>query len=75
MLFEVWAEMTRPALELLAPRLRQGAVICADNTTQARDGYRRFFEYIADPANGLRTMTLPFDGGFEMTVKLAPAGS
>jgi len=70
-LFDIWTEMARPALELIAPRLRVGAVLCADNTAQprAREGYRDYFDFIADPANGLRTMTLPFDGGFEMTVK------
>ena len=49
-----------------------GAVICADNTAGARgrQGYAPFFEAIDDPAFGLRTMTLPFEGGFEMTVKI-----
>ena len=70
-LFDIWTEMARPALELIAPHLRVGAVLCADNTAQprAREGYRDYFAFIANPANGLRTMTLPFDGGFEMTVK------
>jgi hypothetical protein len=47
-------------------------VICADNTAGARgrQGYAPFFEAIDDPAYGLRTMTLPFEGGFEMTVKI-----
>jgi predicted O-methyltransferase YrrM len=72
-LFDIWTPMVRPALELIAPRLRPGAVICADNTgsPRARDGYRDYFAFIADPANGLRTMTLPFDGGFEFTVKVS----
>ena len=71
-LFDIWTEMALPALRLIAPQLRPGAVICADNTAapRARAGYAAFFAYIQDPANGLRTMTLPFEGGFEMTVKL-----
>ena len=71
-LFDIWTEMALPALRLIAPHLRPGAVICADNTAapRARAGYAAFFAYIEDPANGLRTMTLPFDGGFEMTVKV-----
>ena len=28
------------------------------------------FELVDNPANGLRTMTLPFQGGFELTIKL-----
>jgi len=69
-LFDIWTEMARPALELIAPALRPGAVVCADNTARARDGYRAWFEFVDDPANGFRTITLPFEGGFEMTVKL-----
>jgi predicted O-methyltransferase YrrM len=72
-LFDIWTPMARPALELIAPHLRIGSVLCADNTAQprAREGYGDYFAFIAEPANGLRTMTLPFDGGLEMTVKVA----
>ena len=70
-LFDIWTEMARPGLELIAPHLRTGAVICADNTAspRARAGYADYFAFINDPANGFRTMTLPFDGGLEFTVK------
>jgi predicted O-methyltransferase YrrM len=72
-LFDVWGDVVRPALDLLSPHLRLGAVICADNTAgeRGRKGYAPFFEAVADPAYGLRTMTLPFEGGFEMTVKVS----
>lgn len=69
-LIDIWVEMARPALELIAPHLRLGAVVCADNTTQAAWAYPAYFEFVNDPANGLRTMTLPFGGGFELTVKV-----
>lgn len=69
-LMDIWTEMARPALELIAPYLRPGAVIVADNTTQFREAYRHFFEFVADPKNGLRTLTLPFDNGLEMVVKV-----
>lgn len=70
-LFDIWTNMVRPVLDVLLPRLRPGAVICADNTAgeRARQNYAEFFEAVNDPANGLRTMTLPFQGGFELTVK------
>ncbi|HEY2708751.1 MAG TPA: class I SAM-dependent methyltransferase [Caulobacteraceae bacterium] len=70
MLVDIWTEMARPAIELIAPHLRPGAVVCADNTGGFRHPYRHYFEFVNDPANGLRTMTLPFDGGFEMTVRV-----
>ena len=69
-LMDIWTEMARPAMELLAPHLRPGAMILADNTIQARPGYRRFFEFVEDPANGLKTLTLPYEGGLELVVKV-----
>jgi len=69
-LMDIWTEMARPALELVAPHLRPGAVLVADNTAQFRQAYRHFFEFVNDPKNGLRTMTLPFEGGLELVVKV-----
>jgi predicted O-methyltransferase YrrM len=68
-LIDIWTPMARPALELIAPQLREGAVVISDNTQQFREGYREYFEFIRDPPNGLRTMTLPFEGGLEFTVR------
>lgn len=69
MLIDIWTPMARPALELVAPRLRGGAVVICDNTAQFRDAYRDYLAFINDAANGLRTMTLPFEGGLEFTVR------
>jgi len=69
MLVDIWTPMARPALELVAPRLREGAVVICDNTTQFPEAYRDYFDFVNNPANGLRTMTLPFEGGLEFTVR------
>jgi predicted O-methyltransferase YrrM len=69
MLIDIWTPMARPALELVAPALRPGAIVVCDNTTQFRDAYHDYFEFVNDPKNDLRTMTLPFAGGFELTVR------
>jgi predicted O-methyltransferase YrrM len=69
MLIDIWTPMARPALELIAPRLREGAVVICDNTQQFRDAYGEYFEFVNDARNGLRTMTLPFEGGLEFTVR------
>ena len=71
MLIDIWTPMARPALELVAPSLRLGAVIVCDNTAQFPDAYRDYFEFINDPANRFRTMTLPFEGGLEFSVRCA----
>jgi predicted O-methyltransferase YrrM len=69
-LFDIWGEVVEPLLSILLPRLRPGGVVCTDNT--ASENYRKgaMFELVGTPANGFRTMTLPFDGGFELTIKL-----
>jgi predicted O-methyltransferase YrrM len=68
-LIDIWTPMARPALERIAPRLRLGAIVIADNTIQFREAYRDYFAFVNDPGSGLRTLTLPFEGGLEFTTK------
>ena len=70
MLIDIWTPMARPALERVAPQLRPGAIVVADNTTQFRDAYRDYFAFLDDPANRFSTVTLPFPGGLELSVRL-----
>jgi predicted O-methyltransferase YrrM len=69
MLVDIWIAMARPALELVAPRLRKGAIVVCDNTEQHRSAYADYFAFLENPANGFRTMTLPFDGGLEFSIR------
>ena len=69
MLIDIWTPLARPALERVAPHLRPGAIVVADNTVQFRDAYRDYFDFVSDPASRLRTLTLPFEGGFELSVR------
>jgi predicted O-methyltransferase YrrM len=68
-LVDIWITMARPALEMIAPHLRQGAVVVCDNTQDHRAQYADYFAFLNDPANRFRTMTLPFDGGLELSVR------
>jgi len=70
MLIDIWTPMARPALELVSPRLRNGAVIICDNTAQFREAYEDYFAFVNDPANKFCTTTLPFTGGLEFTVRV-----
>jgi predicted O-methyltransferase YrrM len=72
MLVDIWIPMARPALEIITPHLRPGAVVTCDNTGREdeRVAYRDYFAFISDPARRFRTMTLPFSGGLEMSVRL-----
>jgi predicted O-methyltransferase YrrM len=71
-LVDIWIQMARPALELLVPHLRSRAVVTCDNTGREdeRAAYADYFAFINDPAQRFRTMTLPFSGGLEMSVRL-----
>jgi predicted O-methyltransferase YrrM len=71
-LIDIWIRMARPALEMIHPYLRDGAVVVCDNTRIQRAEYADYFSFLDDPANGFRTMTLPFEGGFEFSVFCGP---
>ena len=68
MLIDIW-NVALPALELVVPSLRPGAIVACDNTAAHPDYYRDYFAFVRDPRNRLRTLTLPFQGGFELTVR------
>ncbi|HEX3701086.1 MAG TPA: class I SAM-dependent methyltransferase [Phenylobacterium sp.] len=69
-LLDIWTDVVVPALSLIGPHLRDGAVIVADNTVSSRRGYDAFFDWLADPANRMQHLTLPFEGGLEMCVRV-----
>ena len=68
-MLDIWIPMARPALALVAPCLKPGAVVVCDNTAEHRAAYADYFAFLADPANRFRTMTLPFAGGLELSVR------
>ena len=69
MLVDIW-EVAQPALAQVSPHLRRGAIVACDNTAVDADEYNDYFEFVNDPKNRFRTMTVPFDGGFELTVRI-----
>jgi predicted O-methyltransferase YrrM len=68
-LVDIWTAMAQPALELVTPHLKAGAIVICDNTARERSKYADYFAFLEDPASGFRTMTLPFDGGLEFSVR------
>jgi predicted O-methyltransferase YrrM len=66
MLVDIWIRMARPALELVTPHLRRGAIVICDNTARFRADYADYFASLE--SNGFRTMTLPFEGGLELSI-------
>lgn len=71
MLIDIWIPMARPALERVASHMRVGCLVAYDNTARFRRAYRDYFDFLNDPANGFLTMTLPFAGGLELSVKVS----
>ncbi|UNI22231.1 hypothetical protein JDV02_008138 [Purpureocillium takamizusanense] len=68
LLLDIWTPMALLVLEIVKPRLRKGAVILADNTVMAKALLKDLLAYIRDPANGFKTITVPYSGGLEMIV-------
>jgi predicted O-methyltransferase YrrM len=59
-----------PVLKLLEPRLSPGALVIAENAVEQSGDY---LTYVRNPANGYRTIPLPFGAhrGNEMSVRTA----
>jgi predicted O-methyltransferase YrrM len=67
-LSSVWTPLALPAVKLVKPYLRPGAVIMADNTLMANVGYEELLAYLDAPNSGFRRVTLPYTGGLDMII-------
>ncbi|OJJ48706.1 hypothetical protein ASPZODRAFT_1661276 [Penicilliopsis zonata CBS 506.65] len=72
LLLDIWTPMALPALKLVQPHMRHGAVVVADNTIGSAEKYKDLLDYLRDPANHFSNMTLPFHNGLEVSVYLPP---
>lgn len=57
-------------LQLLIPHLHPGSVVLADNIHMFRKDLRPYVEYVQEPANGFRSVTLFLGSGTEYSVRL-----
>lgn len=62
--------MVMPTLQILEPKLKRGAIILADNTLSAPEGYKDFLAHLKAEGSPYTTQTLPFEDGLEMAVYL-----
>jgi predicted O-methyltransferase YrrM len=67
-LIDTWIPLALPALKLLAPRLRTGAIVKCDNVHQFADEYRSYTDFVRNPENGFRSMMWPGKGGLELSI-------
>ena len=71
-LLDGWKELYLPMLKfLLAPKLRPGAVVLADNIKTFRRALAPYVNYVQSGRNGFASVTLPLADGFEYSVRLA----
>jgi predicted O-methyltransferase YrrM len=67
-LLDGWKDGYLPILKLLEPKLRQGAVVLADNIFMFRKTLGPYVEYVQSGANGFVSSTLEIADGFELSV-------
>ncbi|KAI9636034.1 O-methyltransferase [Dioszegia hungarica] len=74
LLLDIWAPLALPALRLVEPHFRRGAVVICDNSISSADRYADLQAYMRDPKNGYANLTVPFKNGLEMSVYLGRYG-
>lgn len=67
-LLDIWPYEALPALKLLLPKLRIGAVVITDNSIASAAAYKELLEMFRDPNGVWQTTTLPYKGGLEISV-------
>ncbi|HWG60036.1 MAG TPA: class I SAM-dependent methyltransferase [Candidatus Acidoferrales bacterium] len=70
LLLDGWKGLYLPILQLLAPKLRPGAFVLADNIFTFRKSLRPFVEYVQSGRNGFVSTTLHVSDGFELSVRV-----
>ncbi|KAE8393319.1 S-adenosyl-L-methionine-dependent methyltransferase [Aspergillus alliaceus] len=68
LLLDIWAPMTLPALKLIQPHLRHGAVLIIDNTISSAGRYKDLLEYLRRADSGFLNLTMPYSKGLELCV-------
>jgi predicted O-methyltransferase YrrM len=58
-----------PALKLLEPHLRPGAVVIIDNSVSSAQRYAELLAHLRSPTSDYTNLTLPYSNGLEMCIK------
>ncbi|KAL1952830.1 hypothetical protein VTO42DRAFT_4119 [Malbranchea cinnamomea] len=66
LLLDIWTPLALPALQMVQPYMRPGALIVADNTVSSAEGYKELFEYVDREGSPFRRITLPYRGGLDL---------
>ncbi|WP_256386001.1 O-methyltransferase [Leucobacter sp. wl10] len=69
MLIDLWIPMALPALDLVTPVLRPGALVICDKVISGRRGYAEYLARVRDPDGPFVSVTIPGRGGLEISMK------
>lgn len=75
LLLDGWKDLYTEITELLAPNLRKGAIIVADNIYSFHLSMRPFLAYLRNRSSGFESLTLSLSDGTEFGVKLDESSS
>ncbi|MEM9489466.1 MAG: class I SAM-dependent methyltransferase, partial [Myxococcota bacterium] len=59
-------------VKLIAPQMRDGAVVITDNVGTFKANYRDYVAFMRDPRNGFNSVLVPFKSGTEYSVRRIP---
>jgi len=65
-----WKDLYLPVLELLAPRLRPGAVVLGDDILSFRKSLRPYVDYVQSGEKGFESTTLRISDGIEYSLRV-----
>ena len=70
LLLDGWKDAYVPMIKMLAPKLRNGAVVLADNIFTFKKTLRPYVKHMQDRSNGFDSVTLPIGSGMEYSLRL-----
>lgn len=70
LLVDGFPKFARAVIEVMAPQLRQGAIVVCDNVGHFRKSFTGYLDFVRRPANGFVSTLLPLRGGTELSVKI-----
>jgi len=69
-LLDGWKDLCLPVLRLLEPKLVPGALVAADDNSQA--GMADYLRYVREPGNGYVSVSFPIEDGVEISSWTGP---
>jgi predicted O-methyltransferase YrrM len=69
-LMDGWKGLYLPLIKMLTPRLRDGAIVLADDVNRFKKALAPYVTYVQDPKNGFQSVTLPLGDGLEYSMKV-----